>query len=200
MIGARVTDAVVFFQRRGELRRAVRTVRDRDPERFRWRAAVGRLTSSAGRMRGLDRMRVEEPIREVVLDTTDRFLRREVVLDARRANVDLDRGEVLPRHRMGDLRRMAFLTGADVRVIERFVALPVDFEAPIDTAGVVLVGRALADQHRRRAQRLWLELPDPDGPDTFRLHHQYMAQRADRDADLAHRWTALTRAILGEQR
>lgn len=203
MIGARVTDAVDYYRGRGHVRGVVRVVRQRQPEKFRWRAAVGKVTAIAGNLRGRDRMVVEEPIREVVLDLGDTVLRREIVLDARRNNVDLDRGEVLPPHTMGDLRRMAFLVGADVRQIEKYVALPEDFLAPIDTAAVVLVGRAFGDLHRKRAQRLWLELPDPDAPgrarEGFRLHHKYMAERAEKDADLAKRWTALARALVGER-
>lgn len=197
MNGARITDAVVFYQGKGEGKDAVRLVRQRDPDKFRWRSAVSKLTSSAGRMRGRDRFKIEEPIREVVLDLDDDGLQREVVLDARRFNVDLDRGEILPSHSMGDVRRYAFLVGADVRVIERYVELPEDFLAPIDTAACALVGRAMANHHRRRAQKIWLELPDPEGPEPRRHHHDMMAERADRDAELARRWAAFAKTLLG---
>ena len=86
--GARVTDAVDYHARRGEMRGAVRVVRTRVPERFRWRAAVAEVTGVAGSLRGLERMRVEEPVREIVLDLSDDSLQREVVLDARRRGVD----------------------------------------------------------------------------------------------------------------
>ena len=69
--------------------------------------------------------------------------------------------------------------------------------APIDTAACALVGRVMANHHRRRAQRLWLELPDPDGPEAQRPHHRYMAERAQHDADLARRWAALASRLLG---
>lgn len=194
--GARVTDAVQLYQRRGELAGGVRIVRGRSPERFRWRAAVEGLTSNAGRLRGKPRMRVEEPIREMVIDLPDFELRREVVLDARKGGVDLDRGEVLPIRTMGDVRRFAFLTGTDMDRVQRYVRLPTDFAAPVDTAGVVLVGRAYAGVHRRRAQQLWLRLPDEDGPDQFRMHHRIMAARARREAQLAERWNAFARAVV----
>ncbi|HJK92975.1 MAG TPA: hypothetical protein RMH85_17910 [Polyangiaceae bacterium LLY-WYZ-15_(1-7)] len=197
MIGARVTDTVEYYRKRQDTRSAVRTVRHREPDKLRWRTAVSKLTSDAGRRRGRERMRIEEPVREVVVDLPDDVLQREVVLDARRFNVDLDRGELLPIHRMGDLRRYAFLVGADMRVIERYVKLPIDFGAPIDTAACALVGRVMANHHRRRAQRLWLELPDPDGPEAQRPHHRYMAERAQHDADLARRWAALASRLLG---
>lgn len=150
-------------------------------------------------MRGLDRLRVEEPVREVVVDLADTLLRREVVIDARRNNVDLDRGEVLPMHRMGDLRMYAHMVGADISLIQRYVALPDDFDAPVDTAGVVLVARAMSNQHRRRAQRIWLELPSSDDVLAVpMMHHRYLGERAQRDAAAASRWTALTTTLLGE--
>src|SRR4051812_9048594 len=96
MSGARVTDEVIYWRMRGELRRAVRVVRVRKPERLRWRAALATVTEAAAPLRGFDRMVVEEPVREIVLDLDDRILRREAVLDARQHGVDLDRGEVLP--------------------------------------------------------------------------------------------------------
>lgn len=194
--GARVTDAVDFEKRRGELRGAVKVVRVRPPERFRWRSAVSNLTGEAGRLRGLQRMRIEEPIREMVVELPDFDLRREVVLDARRGGVDLDRGEVLPVRSMGDVRRFAFLTGADITRVERYLRLPEDFGAPVDAAGVVLVGRAWADHHRRAAQRLWLRLPDQDGPLPWRAHHYIMAERARAEANLSSRWTAFARALV----
>ena len=196
MSGARVTDAVEYKQRRGKAVEAVRIVRKRNPDRLRWRSAVSKLTSSASQTRGRTRMRIEEPVREVVLDLQDHHLRQEVVIDARRFNVDLDRGEVLPFHSMGDLRRFAFLVGADMRAIERFVNLPEDFSAPIDTAACILVGRAMANHHRRRAQRTWLELPDADGPVAMQQHHRYLADQAARDADAARRWQALAARLI----
>lgn len=196
MYGARVTDAVQYLSSRGEPRGAVRIIRERYPDKFRWRRALASVSSAVGRLRGRDRMRVEEPMREVVLDLYDDVLREECVIDARRFNVDLDRGEVLPTHTMGDLRRYAFLAGTDVRTVERYVKLPDDFAAPIDTAACVLVGRAMAGHHRQRAQRLWLELPDPDGGEPWRSHHRHMADRANRDSDLARRWGALAKTLV----
>jgi hypothetical protein len=195
--GSRITDAVNFCQRRGELRGAVRVLRAREPERFRWRNAVASVSQSTGTLRGLERMRVEEPIREVVLDLGDDTLRREVVLDARRHGVDLDRGEVLPRHTLAVLLREARIAGVDADLIGRYTRLPVDALAPIDTAAVVVVGRTLADGLRRRSHRLWLSIPDPDGPENWREHHKIMAARAQRDHSEAARWTALTRSLLG---
>lgn len=195
-VRARVTDAVAFEARRGENKRAMRVVRARRPDRLRWRSAVSVVNAGAGRLRGLDRLRIEEPVREMVLDLEDGVLQREVVLDARRYDVDLDRGELLPFHSMGDLRRYAFLVGADIRTIMRYIDLPEDFGAPIDTAGCVLVGRAMANHHRRRAQRLWLELPDPDAPRRRMRHEDMMAERAKRDAETASRWDAFARRLL----
>lgn len=194
--GSRVTDAVAFHHRRGEMRGAVRVVRQRPPERFRWKSAVGGVTKVAGRLRGLDRMRVEEPVRELVLELPDDDLQREVILDARKAGVDLDRGEVLPHLTLADLRRLSFLARVDVRRIARYTRLPADFGAPIDTAACAVIGRALSEHHRRRAHKMWLSVPDPDGPEPLRQHHRYMLDRADRDKGEAERWAALSKAIL----
>lgn len=197
MLGARVTDEVDFHQRRGSGRWAVRAVRCREPDKFRWRSAVASLNRAAARMRGLSRMRIEEPVREMVLDMPDRPLQREVVIDARRCNVDLDRGEILSPRTFGELRRMSFLIGTELSTVTRWVSLPDDWEAPIDTAGVVVVGRAMADMHRRRAQKLWLQIPDPDGPFPVQPHHRMLADRARYDADRSRRWSALARELLG---
>jgi hypothetical protein len=196
MDGSRVTDAASFHLRRGELKGAVRVVRKRPPERFRWRTAVGGVSRAASRLRGLDRMRVEEPIREMVLDLPDPSLRREVVLDARRVGVDLDRGELLPHLTLADLRRMAFLAGVDPSRIARYTKLPGGFGDPIDTAACVVVGRALGEHHRRRAHKLWLSVPDPDGPSLLRQHHRYMLSRAERERAEAERAQALSQALL----
>jgi hypothetical protein len=194
--GSRVTDAVSFHQRRGEMRNAVRVVRQRTPERFRWKSAVAGVNKVAGRLRGLDRMRIEEPVRELVIDLPDDTLRREVILDARKVGVDLDRGEVLPHLTLADLRRLSFLAGVDATRIGRYTTLPTDFGQPIDTAACVVIGRALSKHYRNRAHKLWLSVPDPDGPEPLRLHHRYMLQRADQDRAESERWAALAKAIL----
>jgi len=197
--GSRVTDAVEYWRRRGELKGAVRVVRARKPERFRWRRAVGLVSQCIAGLAGRDRMRVEEPIREGVLDLDDDPLRREIVIDARRFGVDLDRGEVLPRRTLGDLQRIAFLAGTDLARVGRFMPLPDDRDCPIDTAAVVLVGRGLGEQYRIRAQRLLLQVPDPEGPEPLRLHHRIMLERANQDRDQARRWFAFARAVLEDR-
>ena len=195
--GSRVTDAVDFCRQRGELKGAVRVVRTRSPERFRWRSAVSLVNASAGQLRGLPRMRVEEPIRELVLDLGDEPLQREVILDARRHGVDLDRGEILPVYTLADLKRVTEGAGVDPSLVARYTTLPTDLAATIDTAAVVVVGRALADQLRRRSHRLWLSIPDPDGPEKWRLHHKIISERAQRDHADAARWTAVAKTLLG---
>ena len=102
MSGARITDAIEYYGKQGQDRGAVRVVRRRDPDKFRWRRAVAALTAAAGNRRGTDRARLEEPVRELVLDLEDGQLMREIILDARRFRVDLDRGEVLPFRTLGD--------------------------------------------------------------------------------------------------
>ncbi len=195
--GARVTDVVSYHARRGELRGAIRVVRQRPAERFRWRTAVAGVSQVAGGLRGLERMRVEEPVRELVLDLSDPSLRREVVLDARRVGVDLDRGEVLPRHTLAELSRLSLAHQVELGHLARYAKLPRDPSAPIDTAACVVVGRALADHHRKKAHRLWLSVPDPDGPEALMQHHRFILDRAERDRAEAERWTELTKALLG---
>ncbi len=198
MFGSRITDAVAYWARRGEPRGAVRVVRSRRPDKFRWRWAVATLSQAAGKMHGIERMRIEEPVREVVVDLDDRDLQQEVVLDARRHRVDFDRGELLPQHRMGDLRRMAYVVGADIRLVQRHVRLPDDFDEPIDTAGVALVSRAYGNHFRRRAEKLWLMLPQGQKP-LLDAKQRAVLERARKEFDFARRWTALSRALLGQR-
>lgn len=192
--GMRVTDAVTYFQKKQELRGSLHVVRVRTPDRLRWRKAVGTVTAHAAPLGGRERARVEEPVRELVLDLGDRELRRDVVLDARKLGVDLDRGEVLPQFSVGDLRRMAFLAGVDLSLIDRYLPIPDDFFAPIDTAGVAVVGRVLADYHVRRSHQLMLRVPE-DAYTKNTRHHAWILQRAETDADAAKRWRAFTRSL-----
>jgi hypothetical protein len=194
--GMRVTDAVTFFRQRGELRGSVQIVRTRTPDRLRWRSAVSFVTAAAAPLLGRERLRVEEPVRELVLDLPDAPLRREVVLDARKVGLDLDRGEVLPRHTLGDLGRLAFMTGTDVAQMRRYVKLPDDFFAPIDTAGAAVIARALGEHHRVRAHRLLLQLPDLDAKQPRQRHEVFMAERAESETQTSERWAALAKALV----
>ena len=195
--GSRVTDAVDYWQRRAELKPAVHIVKNRAPERFRWRKAVASIAQGLSPLRGRARMRVEEPVREMVVDLDDHGLRREVVLDARRVGVDLDRGEVLVHRTLADAQRLARAAGADLERVKKHVRLPTDEMAPIDTAAVVVVGRALGDYYRTKAQRLLLQVPDSDGPEPQRLHHRIMAERAELDRAESLRWLEFARLVLG---
>jgi hypothetical protein len=197
--GGRVTDEVNFWRDRGQLRKALRAVRTRKPERLRWRAALSALASSAGTLRGFHRSLIEEPVREIVLDLDDRMLRREAVLDARRFGVDLDRGEVLPTCTRWDLKRTAFLTGVDHEVLGRFVRLPTDFEQPLDTAGVVLASRAIAGAHKQRAEALASRVQSPPEP-ARECYDEMLMQRAQQQRELARRWAALSKSLLQASR
>lgn len=194
--GSRVTDAVDYWKRREELKRAVSIVRGRVPERFRWRKAVAAVAEGASPLRGITRARVEEPVRELVLDLADDVLQREVIIDARRVGVDFDRGEILPRKSVSEIRALARLAGTDISRVGRHVRLPDDAVAAVDVAAVIVVGRALGDHYRSRAQRLLLSVPDPDGPEKLRLHHRIMIERADADRAESQRWFAFARSIL----
>lgn len=197
--GARVTDEVEFYRRKGQLQNAVRVIRTRTPERLRWRVGVAAMTQVAGSLRGRDRMRVEEPIREVVLDLEDRLLRRESVLDARRSGVDLDRGEVLPQLTRWDLRRSAFLIGVDHTALAPYMRLPDEYSAPIDTAAAVLISRAFAAAHKTRAARM-LKALSPQSTTPLARHEQYMLERGERDKDLARRWMVLSKVLVEDSR
>lgn len=193
--GARVTDEVNFWRKRGDLRRAVRAVRVRTPERLRWRMALADVAESAAPLRGIDRFHVEEPVRELVLDLEDRILRREAVLDARRYGMDLDRGEILPLRTRWDLKRTAFLTGVDHELLGRYVRLPADFGRPIDVAGVVIVSRALSAGHKERADRLAQRVGDRPQSD-LAIHERMMLERAEYERDRARRWAALSKTLV----
>jgi len=198
-LGARVTDEIEFYRRKGQLQQTVRVIRARVPERLRWRAGVAAVTKIAGTLRGRERMRIEEPIREIVLDLEDRMLRRESVLDARRCGVDLDRGEVLPLLTRWDLRRNAFLTGVDHLALAPYMHLPEEYSATIDTAAAVLISRALADAHKTRAERLLSRLP-VERDVLLARHEQYMLERCERDKDMARRWLALAKVMIDGSR
>lgn len=168
-------------------------IRDRDPERLRWRQAVAQVSHVAGSLRGVSRMRVEEPTREIVLDLDDRILRREAVLDARRAGVDLDRGEVLPMRTRWDLKRTSYLVGIDHEDLGHYMKLPADFASPVDTAATIVLSRALARTHKIRAEKLMARVGD--GKRELQNHERYMMERAKYDRDLARRWAALARTF-----
>ncbi len=195
--GSRVTDAVEYWRRQENLRKAVSIVRGREPERFRWRKAVGRVSESIGGLRGRDRLVVEEPVREIVLDLDDAALRREVVIDARRVGVDFDRGEVLRSHTLADLERLSAEQGTDMSRLRRHVKLPTASDQIVDTAGAIVIARALGDHLRTRAQNLLLQVPDSDGPERVMMHHQFMLERAGRDRDESLRWLNFARVLLG---
>ena len=169
-------------------------MRAREPGRLRWRSALAAVSAEAGTLRGRIRARVEEPVRELVLDLDDRILRREAVLDARKVGVDLDRGEVLPMRTRWELKRTAYLTGVDHELLGRYLSLPADFEHPVDTAGVVVVSRALASAHKGRAQRLVQRVGASQGDDLAR-HERMMLDRARYESDLARRWGALSTTL-----
>jgi hypothetical protein len=190
----RVTDEINFWSKRGELRQAVRVIRARRPERLRWRAALAQVSEAAAPLRGLSRAKVEEPVRELVLDLDDRILRREAVLDARRHGLDLDRGEILPARTRWDLKRTAFLTGVEHELLLHYLKLPDDFNRPVDTAGVVVVSRALSAAHKQRADRLMQRVGHADR--TLARHETIMLERAEYERDLARRWAALSKSLI----
>jgi hypothetical protein len=195
IINGRVTDEVEHYRQLGEYRGVVRVIRKRPPERLRWRTALSTATEIAGGLQGRERMRIEEPIREMLLDLEDKILRRESALDARRFGVDLDRGEILPKHNLWELKRVAYITRVELDHLARYLKFPADSSKPIDTAAVVLVGRALAEVHRKRAQKLYLRVQEANGS-SLMLHEKLMLERADYDTEVARRWSAFSKTMV----
>jgi hypothetical protein len=191
----RVTDEVELFKQRGEYRGVVRVIRKRPPERLRWRTALSTATQIVGGLKGRERMRIEEPIRELLLDLQDKILRRESALDARRYGVDLDRGEIFPKHSLWDLKRTVYVTRVDLEQLARYIKFPTDFAKPVDTAATVLVGRALAELHRKRAQKLYIRVQEGKSS-SLMLHEQLMLERADYDTEIARRWSAFSKTMV----
>ncbi len=76
--------------------------------------------------------------------------------------------------------------------------LPDAFSAPIDTAACTVVSRAMANHHRKRAQRAWLEIPDPDGGQRLSPHQRLIVAKAEEDAQTAKRWAALARTMVDD--
>ena len=197
--GMRVTDAVTYYRHHGEMRGSIHVVKMRRPDKLRWRSAVHSVTHAAAALGGRDRMRVEEPVREIILDLNDKELRRDVVLDARKSGLDLDRGEILPRHSFGDLNRMVYLSGTSLDIVRRYVRLPDDFFAPVDTAGITVVSRALADHFRKRSHKITQALAATAGA-IQRVQYNFMQEKAEHDADLGRRWGALAKALVVESK
>lgn len=193
---SRITDAVDFFHQKGDLKSAVKVVRDREPEPLRWRNAVGTLTEAASEFHGLERMRVEEPVREIITEISDAELRREVVLDARKFGMDLDRGEFLPSRSVADVMRYCFLANTDINFLKKFVRVAEDLKAPVDTAAVTVIARSIAEYHRKRANHLFLQIPDEEDPEPYRPHHEIMASRAQHEKNESKKWSHVARCLI----
>ena len=65
---------------------------------------------------------------------------------------------------MQEVLRYSSMAGTDLQRMRRYVKLPADRKGTVDTAAIIVVGRALGDHFRTRAQRLLLQVPDEDGP------------------------------------
>lgn len=192
--GSRVTDAVRYHQVRGELNCAVRIVRSRQPEACRWREAVYRVNTGTSRLEGLCRARIEEPLREAVMDLPDQTLQYEVVIDADATGVDLDRGEILPTRTVGEVRRMVFLTGVSPHVLQGHVRLPSDLQALVPVAPVVRFSRRMADLHHREALAIRQTIPSS----SLWLSDEDIQQKARVERNLHHAraWSGLAQALL----
>lgn len=199
-VGARITDEINRCRQLGNHRAAVRALRSRRPERLRWRAAVASMTTLAAGQRGISRARIEEPIRELVLNMEDRVLRRETVLDARRVGVDLDRGEVLPIHTRWDLKRTSYLIGVEHELLGRYMTLPADYGDLIDTAGCVVVCRSFSRALAARADRWLSQFATAGDLPVGQERERLLFDRARYERDQAQRWMALSRALVSGSR
>jgi hypothetical protein len=194
--GSRITDAVDYFQRHERLPGAVSIIRTRTPERFRWRRAVRNVTRVATHLRGLDRMRIEEPIREVVLDLPQPHLRGHVVLDACQVGMDLDRGEIFGIRSEGEIRRLAFLTGVDWSLIQQRLSFHQQWDAAVQAVRVGLLGRHMARAHHARARDFSRQVPDQPMEEDDWFLASYAQQQAQHHEDQARRWEALVHSLM----
>lgn len=188
----RVTDEVVARSEQGDLPGAVEVVRRRRPDARRWRMAVGVVARRSIEVaHGFERHCAEEALREIVINVGDRALRRETVLDVRLQGLDIDRGDVLPRWRIGELRRLAYLLDLELDAVAAHVPLPDGFSQGIDTPGVVLTGRHLAGLHRHNAERQLRRLPDAVKTARMSSHQAKILSTAQWASERARRWNTL---------
>ena len=193
----RVTDDVGFFCKRGELPAAVNIVQGRSPDFHRWRRAFTTVARvSWAWLQGRDLLWTESALREVVEWLPDPKLAKELVLDARSFRVGMNFGDLLPHWTPRDLMRFADANDIDMGVVKRIAPLPKRIDEPLDTAGVVLVTREMARRHRRRAQALWLELPDEE-EDGWEPKHHAIASVAEKSATAGAQWTELAVKLVG---
>lgn len=189
---ARVLDEVVARSEQGDLPGAVDVVRRRRPDARRWRAAVTVVARRSLEVSyGFERRCAEEALREIVGRVDDRALRCETVLDVRMQGIDIDRGDVLPRWRIGELRRLAYLLDLELDAVAAHVPLPDGFSNAIDTPCVVLTGRHLAGLHRHNADRQLRRLPDSVEVARMSSHQAKLLQTAQWASERARRWNTL---------
>ena len=194
---SRITDDVGFFCKRGELPAAVNVMQSRSPDFHRWRRAFSTVTRVAWAwLQGRDLLWTESALREVVDALPDQKLAKEIVLDARQYRVGMNFGDPLPGWTPRDLMRFADEHDVDMGVIKRIAPLPRHVDEPLDTAGVVIVSREMSQRHRRRAQALWLELPDEE-EDGWEPRHHAIATVAEKSAQAGAQWSGLAVKLIG---
>jgi len=193
----RVTDDVGFFCKRGELPAAVNIVQRRAPDFHRWRRAFSTVARvSYAWLQGKDLLWTESALREVVDCLPDPQLAKELVLDARQFRVRMNFGDPLPHWTGRDLMRFADEHDIDMGIVKRIAPLPAKVADPLDTAAVVLVSREMARRHRRRAQALWLELPDEE-EDGWEPRHHAIANVAEKSATNGAQWNDFAVQLVG---
>jgi hypothetical protein len=193
----RVTDDVTFFCKRGELPAAVNIVQRRAPDFHRWRRAFGAVARvSYAWLQGKNLVWTESALREVIDYLPDPQLAKELVLDARQYRVRMNFGDPLPHWSGRDLMRFADEHDIDMSIVKRIAPLPPRVTDPLDTAAVVLATREMSRRHRRRAQALWLELPDEE-EEGWEPRHHAIANVAERSASTGAQWNGLSLKLVG---
>jgi hypothetical protein len=156
----RVSDEAAILCRRRDFPRAVNVLQRRAAERRRWRHAFRLVTVLGDRaLDGSRRVWMEGALRDVVAQVRDLRLQRELVVEARAAQVRFDLGAPLPAWTARTLWHLADTLEIPMQYITRVTALPPTLQAPVDTAQVVVDFRRTAEAHRALAAQLGATLP-----------------------------------------
>lgn len=194
----RVTDDAAILCRRKDFPRAANVLQRRRPDHRRWRQAFRHVAVTADR--GLDGARrswMEAALREVVGAVPDRWLRGELVVDARALHATLDLGPVLPTWTARDLWRFADDEGIPMEYVARVTPLPHAIGGTIDTAQVILDFRQTASAHRDHAVELARALPVVVIPTALDGAARSALVEVQSHQDATRRWRSLAQRLLG---
>ncbi|MBI5513251.1 MAG: hypothetical protein HY909_05745 [Deltaproteobacteria bacterium] len=198
----RVSDEAAILCRRKDFPRAVNVLQRRRSERRRWRHAFRLVTVLGDRaLDGARRSWMEGALREVVAQVADTQLQRELVVEARAAQVRFDLGAVLPGWTGRSLWRLADSLEIPMQYVALVTSLPAALTVPLDTAQVVLDFRRTAEAHRVVAAQLgatlppWAQFQEAKGALDPALKQRLNTVRAQHEA--SRRWRAFAGRLLG---